>query len=179
MKSKSGNSLRSVLAHIVLIVLSFMCLFFFYILIINATRSHAELQKGFSALPGTHLLENLKNVANDGSFPMFRGIINSICISTACAGLCTYFSALTAYGLYAYEFKTRKIAFTFYHGNLVMPTQVTAMGFLRLITKMGLYDTCIRSLFQASRRLRYSILCTATCSHHCPWSLVEAARIDG
>lgn len=108
MKSKSGNSLRSVLAHIVLIVLSFMCLFFFYILIINATRSHAELQKGFSALPGTHLLENLKNVANDGSFPMFRGIINSICISTACAGLCTYFSALTAYGLYAYEFKTRK-----------------------------------------------------------------------
>lgn len=85
MKSKSGNSLRSVLAHIVLIVLSFMCLFFFYILIINATRSHAELQKGFSALPGTHLLENLKNVANDGSFPMFRGIINSICISTACA----------------------------------------------------------------------------------------------
>lgn len=62
-----------------------MCLFFFYILIINATRSHAELQKGFSALPGTHLLENLKNVANDGSFPMFRGIINSICISTACA----------------------------------------------------------------------------------------------
>lgn len=62
-----------------------MCLFFFYILIINATRSHAELQKGFSAMPGTHLLENLKNVANDGSFPMFRGIINSICISTACA----------------------------------------------------------------------------------------------
>ena len=97
MKSKSGNSLRSVLAHIVLIILSFMCLFFFYILIINATRSHAELQKGFSALPGTHLLENLKNVANDGSFPMFRGIINSICISTACAVLCTYFSALTAY----------------------------------------------------------------------------------
>ena len=114
---------------------------FFYILIINATRSHAELQKGFSALPGTHPLENLKNVANDGSFPMFRGIINSICISTACAVLCTYFSALTAYGLYAYEFKTRKIAFTFIMAILVMPTQVTAMGFLRLITKKGLYDT--------------------------------------
>ena len=28
MKSKSGNSLRSVLAHIVLIVLSFMCLLY-------------------------------------------------------------------------------------------------------------------------------------------------------
>ena len=168
MKSKSGNSLRSVLAHIVLIVLSFMCLFFFYILIINATRSHAELQKGFSALPGTHLLENLKNVANDGSFPMFRGIINSICISTACAGLCTYFSALTAYGLYAYEFKTRKIAFTFIMAILVMPTQVTAMGFLRLITKMGLYDTWYPLIIPSIASPAVFYLCTATCSHHCP-----------
>ncbi len=25
----------------------FMCLFFFYVLIINATRSHGDLQKGF------------------------------------------------------------------------------------------------------------------------------------
>ena len=109
MKSKTKSSRgRSILAHTVLILLSFMCLFFFYVLIINATRSHAELQKGFSALPGKYFFTNLKNVANDGSFPMFRGIINSICISTACAGLCTYFSALTAYGLYAYEFKTRR-----------------------------------------------------------------------
>ena len=75
---KTGSSFRTVFAHIVLILLSFMCLFFFYVLIINATRSHADLQKGFSALPGKNFLENLKNVANDGSFPMFRGILNSI-----------------------------------------------------------------------------------------------------
>ena len=179
MKSKSGNSLRSVLAHIVLIVLSFMCLFFFYILIINATRSHAELQKGFSALPGTHLLENLKNVANDGSFPMFRGIINSICISTACAGLCTYFSALTAYGLYAYEFKTRKIAFTFIMAILVMPTQVTAMGFLRLITKMGLYDTWYPLIIPSIASPAVFYFMYSYLQSQLPMSLVEAARIDG
>ena len=179
MKSKSGNSLRSVLAHIVLIILSFMCLFFFYILIINATRSHAELQKGFSALPGTHLLENLKNVANDGSFPMFRGIINSICISTACAGLCTYFSALTAYGLYAYEFKTRKIAFTFIMAILVMPTQVTAMGFLRLITKMGLYDTWYPLIIPSIASPAVFYFMYSYLQSSLPLSLVEAARIDG
>lgn len=179
MKSKSGNSLRSVLAHIVLIILSFMCLFFFYILIINATRSHAELQKGFSALPGTHLLENLKNVANDGSFPMFRGIINSICISTACAVLCTYFSALTAYGLYAYEFKTRKIAFTFIMAILVMPTQVTAMGFLRLITKMGLYDTWYPLIIPSIASPAVFYFMYSYLQSSLPLSLVEAARIDG
>lgn len=81
MKSKRPNHLGSIAAHIVLIILSFMCLFFFYILFINATRSHADLQKGFSALPGTYLFENLKNVANDGTFPMFRGILNSLIVS--------------------------------------------------------------------------------------------------
>ena len=52
MKKKAGSQFRTVFAHIVLILLSFMCLFFFYVLIINATRSHGDLQKGFSALPG-------------------------------------------------------------------------------------------------------------------------------
>ena len=120
-----------------------MCLFFFYILIINATRSHADLQKGFSVLPGTHFWENLNKVANDGTFPMFRGILNSIIVSGSTAAICTYFSALTAYGLYAYDFKLKKFAFTFIMAILVMPTQVTAMGFLRLVTNMGLYDSFI------------------------------------
>ena len=48
MSTKAQNRLRTIVAHFVLIVLSFMCLFFFYILFINATHSHAELQKGFS-----------------------------------------------------------------------------------------------------------------------------------
>ena len=108
MKSKSGNRFRNILAHVVLILLSFMCLFFFYVLIINATRSHADLQKGFSALPGKYFLQNLKNVANDGSFPMFRGILNSVVVSACSAALCTYFSSLTAYGLFVYDFKLKK-----------------------------------------------------------------------
>ena len=74
MKSKKTKHGQTILAYIVLIFLTFLCLFFFYILIVNSTRSHADLQKGFSAIPGTYFLENLKNVANDGSFPMFRGI---------------------------------------------------------------------------------------------------------
>lgn len=179
MKSKSGNSLRSVLAHIVLIVLSFMCLFFFYILIINATRSHAELQKGFSALPGTHLLENLKNVANDGSFPMFRGIFNSLLVSICSAALCTYFSSLTAYGLYAYQFKARKAAFTFIMAILVMPTQVTAMGFLRLVTKMGLYDTLWPLIIPSIASPAVFYFMYSYLQSSLPLSLVEAARIDG
>ena len=58
MKSNTSGRVRSIFVHLVLIFLSFLCLFFFYILIVNATRSHADLQKGFSALPGKYFLEN-------------------------------------------------------------------------------------------------------------------------
>ena len=179
MKKKAGSHFRTVFAHIVLILLSFMCLFFFYVLIINATRSHGDLQKGFSALPGKYFLENLKNVANDGSFPMFRGILNSVIVSSCSAALCTYFSSLTAYGLYAYEFKARKVAFTFIMAILVMPTQVTAMGFLRLVTKMGLYDSLLPLIIPSIASPAVFYFMYSYLQSSLPLSLVEAARIDG
>ena len=180
MKSKTKSSRgRSILAHTVLILLSFMCLFFFYVLIINATRSHAELQKGFSALPGKYFFTNLKNVANDGSFPMFRGILNSFIVSGCSAALCTYFSALTAYGLYAYDFKGKKVAFTFIMAILVMPTQVTAMGFLKLVTNMGMYDSLLPLIIPSIASPAVFYFMYSYLQSSLPISLVEAARIDG
>ena len=180
MKSKTKSSRgRSILAHTVLILLSFMCLFFFYVLIINATRSHADLQKGFSALPGKYFFTNLKNVANDGSFPMFRGILNSLIVSGCSAALCTYFSALTAYGLYAYDFKAKKVAFTFIMAILVMPTQVTAMGFLKLVTNMGMYDSLLPLIIPSIASPAVFYFMYSYLQSSLPISLVEAARIDG
>ena len=179
MKDKTASRIRSIVAHVVLIILSFMCLFFFYVLIVNASHSHAELQKGFSALPGKYFWKNLMNVANDGSFPMFRGILNSIIVSGCSAVLCTYFSSLTAYGLYAYDFKARNVAFTFIMAILVMPTQVTAMGFLRLITKMGLYDSLLPLIIPSVASPAVFFFMYSYLQSSLPMSLVEAARIDG
>ncbi|MDE7201611.1 MAG: carbohydrate ABC transporter permease [Lachnospiraceae bacterium] len=179
MKSKGYNAFRTVFAHVLLVILSLMCLFFFYILFVNSTRSHADLQKGFSALPGGSFFTNLKNVLNDGSFPMVRGIINSLIVSSSCAAICTYFSALTAYGLYAYDFKLKKIAFTFIMAILVMPTQVTAMGFLRLVTKMGMYDSLLPLIIPSIASPSVFYFMYSYLQSSLPLSLVEAARIDG
>lgn len=179
MQNKSKFLVSKVFRYIVLIFLSILCLFSFYILLINSTRSHADLQKGFSALPGEFFWENLKKVANDGTFPMFRGILNSVWVSSAVAVICTYFSALTAYGIYRYDFKLKKLAFTFIMAILVMPTQVTAMGFLRLITNMKLNDTLWPLIIPsiASPAVFYFMYSYLQAS--LSLSIVEAARIDG
>ena len=63
------------LAYIVLIIISFFCLFWFYVLFINATRSNGALKKGFTAIPGGHLIENWKNLLA-GTLPVWNGMFN-------------------------------------------------------------------------------------------------------
>ena len=178
MKTKSGKS-RSVFAHIVLIILAFMCLFFFYILIVNATRSHAELQRGFSALPGSSFVANLQSVLNDPAIPILRGVLNSLIVSGCCALIVTYFSAVTAYGIYVYDFKLKKAAFTFIMMILVMPTQVTALGFLRLITSMGMDDSLLPLILPSIASPAVFYFMHSYMQSSLPKELVEAARIDG
>ena len=52
---------RRFIAHAVLIFITLLCLFWFYVLFINATRSNSELTRGFSPIPSTNLLINWKN----------------------------------------------------------------------------------------------------------------------
>ena len=179
MKSQKPSHVRSIIAHVVLIFLSFLCLFFFYILIVNATRTHFELQKGFSFLPGSNFITNFMNVLNDANVPILNGILNSLIVSGGCAALSTYFSAMTAYGLYAYDFKLQKPAFTFIMMILVMPTQVSALGFLRLITKMHLNDSLIPLIIPSIAAPYVFYFMYSYMQSSLPMQLVEAARIDG
>ena len=79
-RQRNSVHARRVIAYIVLILISFLCLFWFYVLFINATRSNGELGKGFTAIPSTHLIENLTNLFK-GTLPVLRGMLNSLIIA--------------------------------------------------------------------------------------------------
>ena len=171
-RARAASTARRAAAYTVLGLLCFLCLFFFYILLINATRTHFEIQRGFSLLPGRSLLTNLKSVLANANIPVLSGIRNSLLVSALSALLSVYFSALTAYGIHAYDFKFKKLAFTFILLIMMMPTQVSALGFVRLITKMGMADT-LAPLFLPS------IAAPVVFYFMLPMEIVEAARIDG
>ncbi len=177
--SKKQSNARTVLAYIVLILLAFLCLFFFYILVINSTRSHNQIQAGFSFIPGSSFAKNLRHVLHDAKLPVLSGIKNSLIVSTGCAILATYFSALTAYGLYAYSFKLKKPAFVFIMLILVMPTQVSAMGFINLITKMGMINTLYPLIIPSIAAPAVFYFMYSYMQSSLPLELIEAARIDG
>jgi multiple sugar transport system permease protein len=169
---------RRVLSYVVLILISILCLFWFYVLFINATRSNSELTKGFTPLPSSHLVENWVNLKN-GTLPIINGMINSFIIAAFASVLCTYFSTMTAYAIHAYDFKLKKFMFTFILMIMTIPTQVTALGFLQLVSKMGLEDNFIPLIIPAIASPAVFFYMKQYMESTLSLSLIEAARIDG
>ncbi len=169
---------RRVIAHIVLVLITLLCLFWFFILIINATRSHSEMTRGFSPFPSSFLLTNWKNLLA-GTLPVWSGLINSLAISSFSALFSVYFSAMTAYAIHAYDFKLKKAMFTFILMIMMIPTQVTALGFLQLIGKLKLEDSFIPLIVPTIAAPITFFYMKQYLESTLPLSIVEAARIDG
>ena len=169
---------RRLIAYIVLIFLTFLCLFWFYVLFINATRSNGELKKGFVPIPSTHLIENWKNL-RAGILPVWQGMFNSLIVSSLCAVLSTYFSTMTAYAIHAYDFKLKKPTFTFILMIMMLQTQVTALGFVQLMAKMKMEDSLIPLIVPTIAAPVTFFYMKQYMESTLPLSIVEAARIDG
>ena len=170
---------RRAIAYIVLIFMSILCLVWFYILFVNATRSKGELTRGFTPIPSTHLIENLSNGVFHGTLPFVRGMLNSLFVAGCSAALCTYFSTMTAYAIHVYDFKMKKFMSTFILAVMMIPQQVTALGFLQLVGRMKLEDNFIPLIVPAVAAPVTYFYMKQYMESTLPMSLVEAARIDG
>ncbi len=173
-----NRSIRKTIAYAVLIIVSFLCLFWFYALFINATRSNGELASGFSLLPGTALVKNWNSMLGC-ALPVMNSMKNSLIVSFATSLLCSYFSIMTAYGIHAYCFKGRKLFYTIMIGFMMIPRQVTALGFVSLMDKMKLMDSFAPLIIPEIACPIVFYYMIKYMESTLPMSLVEAARIDG
>ncbi|MBQ1681696.1 MAG: carbohydrate ABC transporter permease [Agathobacter sp.] len=173
-----GIHSRRAIAYIILILLSFFCLIWFFILFINATRANSELGTGFTIVPGTYLLKNWETMIHR-PIPIVRGMFNSLFVAAMSAILCTYFSSMTAYAIHAYEFKARKAVFTLILMIMTIPTQVSALGFIQLIGNIGLRDSHWALILPSIAAPVTFFYMKQYMDSTLPLSLIEAARIDG
>ncbi len=177
---KKGLGIKSqrMIAYIVLVIVTFMCLFWFYILFINATRSNSELQSGFTLLPSTHLVENWTNLLH-GTLPVWKGMLNSLIVASLSAVLSVYFSAMTAYAIHAYDFKLKRFMFTFILMVMMIPTQVTALGFVKMVSAWKLEDSFIPLVVPTIAAPITFFYIKQYMESSLPLALIEAARLDG
>lgn len=174
-----GLKLNRTICYIVLVLLTILCLFPFYLLLVNATRAHVDIQRGFSILPGGAFLKNVGSVLNNSTILIVRGMINSLIVSILTVVLSVYFSTMTAYAIHVYDFKLKKAAFNFIILIMTIPTQISALGFIELITAMNLKDTFIPLIIPAIASPATFFFMKQYMESSLPLEIVEAARIDG
>lgn len=177
---RAQQMVTRVLAYIFLVFVTFLSLFSFYLLIINGSRSNAELQAGFTLIPRTHFVDNFITAITDNAlFSLPRGLWNSFFIAASSAILTTYFSAMTAYGIHVYDFKGKKFILTFILAVMMIPTQVSAAGFIQLVNQVHLNDTYWPLIIPAIAAPAIFFYMKQYIESSMPLEVIEAARVDG
>ena len=165
--------------YLVLIIATFIALFPFIVLLVNSTRSHVSIMQGFSLIPGNSFISNFKNTMSSKDLPVMRGMLNSFVISVLACGLSVYFSAFTAYGVHVYDFKIRKPVMSFIMLIMMVPTQVSALGFVQLMMKFKLTNSLIPLIIPTIAAPVTYFFMKQYMESSLPIDIVEAARIDG
>ena len=139
--------IKSIMIMAVLVLITIIVLAPIYILFVNATRDpQAITNHPLSFIPGTSFIRNIKETINLNkigkiSYSAWIGYRNSFFITVSATALCIFFSALTAYGLVIYDFKLSTPAYTFILAVMMVPVQVTSVGFVQFMGKLKLTDT--------------------------------------
>ncbi len=175
----TADKLNKLFRYIVLGLLALLCLFSFYILIVNSTRTHPQIQKGFSFLPDKFFMRNLNNVLDNEQVPVLKGIRNSLFVAGATAGLATYFSAMTAFAIHTYEFRFKKLAFTFIMMIMMIPQQVSALGFIKWMAQIDLMDSLLPLYLPAIASPVVFYFMISYMQSNLPKAVIEASRMDG
>ena len=137
----TGDKIKKSVIYILLVLLAAACLFPFLLMMVNATRDGVEITHFFTLIPSTHLKENWETVFS--FFNLFRGMANSLLVAVPATLLTAYFSAMTAYGLAMYRFRGNKLIFTAILVFMMIPGQLSLIGFYNLCTKLKLVNSYI------------------------------------
>lgn len=178
--TRAKTTTARVFSYIFLVFVAILSLFPFYLLIINATRSNAELQAGFTLIPHGNFFKNFATAWNDTTLFTFpRSLLNSFIIAAVASVFTTYFSAMTAYGIQVYDFKGRKTLFKFILIIMMIPTQISAAGFIQLVDKFNMKDTYWPLIIPAIAAPSVFFYMKQYMESSMPMEVIEAARVDG
>ncbi|MDE5939902.1 MAG: carbohydrate ABC transporter permease [Lachnospiraceae bacterium] len=163
--------------YVCLILLALICLLPFLLMIVNATRSGVEITHSFTLIPSTHLGENW--TALFAYVNLFRGFGNSLLVAVPATILTAYFSAVTAYALAVYRFKGNGWLFKILVVFMMIPAQLSLIGFYNLCQKLHMVDSYLPLIIPAIASPGTVFFLRQYVQSTLSKALLEAARIDG
>jgi multiple sugar transport system permease protein/cellobiose transport system permease protein len=141
-----------------------------------STHNTSEIFKGQIYLPGKYALENIQTII-EGKFLLFYW--NSMYTSFLASVLCIFASAMAGYGIAKYNFKIKKHLMMFILLTMMVPGQISLIGYIIEMKNFGLSNThwpiilfwgaSSYGVFFMMQYIREAV----------PIEVIESARIDG
>jgi multiple sugar transport system permease protein len=173
------DPVTSVLRYLLLLVLSALFLFPFYIMLRNALMTQAEITSfDWSWFPKSPQWGNLRTLFNDPSAPVETGLRNSAILAGTNLVLQTLFASMAGYALARIPVRGRGIVLFVILSTLMVPSAVTFVPSYVVIAKLGgvntLWGIVVPGLFNAFATFLFRQFYLDF-----PVEIEEAGRVDG
>jgi multiple sugar transport system permease protein len=173
---------KKIFRTVICIFLCIVSVFPFYVMIVNATLPSSRIQQGIALIPGTELIKNLQGMASETkgtATSVWMAMLHSVVISVPATILQIYCATLTAYGLTVYNFKFRNFAWSLILAIMMIPAQVSIIGFMTFMKKIGLYGSYATLIIPAAAAPSTVYFMKQYMQGALSVEIIEAARIDG
>jgi sn-glycerol 3-phosphate transport system permease protein len=171
----SNTGLNSAAGHLVLVLLSLVCLFPVYWMVVTSLRP-ANATFETSLWPSSISLDNYVYALN--AIPIVRMLANTLLISVVVTAIQLLTGLLAAYAFARWRFRFDKLVYTAIALTWLVPFQVVMIPNYLLIAKVGLLDS-ITALILPHFASALAILLLAQTMRSFPKEVIEAARMDG
>lgn len=176
MNKKTKKRINAGIKQILLILMTIVMFFPLYIVFIMGTYYSEDIFKGLPVIPSDYLLENIKMVISKG---YFRAYFNSITVTVASVIISVLISSLIGFALAKYKFKGKKLIFGFIMAIMMIPGQISLIGYMLEMRKIGLINTLLPLIFTWAAHPLGAFLMTQFISDAIPDELLESGRLDG
>ena len=163
--------------YLCLSLLAAICFLPFLLMIVNATRSGVEITHSFTLIPSSHLKDNWE--ALFAYVNLFKGFRNSLLVAIPATILTAYFSSITAYAMAVYRFKGNAWLFKIRMVFMMIPAQLSLIGFYNLCQKLHMVDSYLPLIIPAIASPGTVFFLRQYVQSTLSKALLEAARIDG
>lgn len=179
MKSySSALTIKRFLIYIFMVFLGLLAIVPIYLMLVNATRTNAQINEGISLIPGGNAFFNW-HVLTSRQFKIQQGFFNSLFIALSTMVVSVYFSAMTAYGLHVYKFKGRNFLWGLILLVMMIPPTLGFIGFYQFMAKIRLLDSYIPIIIPTIAAAATVLFLRQYLASVLSFDLLDAARIDG
>ena len=176
-QSRLLSGTAKIVMYLFLIALVLLSIVPFYLVMVNATHSSFDIVTRLNLLPGASTLENYATMQSHVN--IWRGFLNSLCIAVPYTAFTGYFGALAAFGFAKYRFKGRNVLFAVVLASMMIPSQLSMIGFYQLNLRLHLLNSYVPFILPGIANATAVFFLRGIIEQSIPQSMMEAARLEG